>query len=554
MDRPDFSRITFVADPAAFPIQADDRVAWIPAHITDHEVLFAHLKRQLPFPDVFRRSWAILQQYLPDAVFGDVRRAVILHADVPALPVEPNGWRQTLGYLSTLAYSVQLVQEQWPHQEKELLVVFPSSCYEQIKALFDLPDEWDLWYGLDGGVVVGDLYSPPWPFIQHALSRLDGVTVDKCSIHHPKAGELDIMTVRSGGYCLTYSFDPHAVPAAPIPLDPHASYPESIMAMTYLLPTPETSAMETFATLLQTVAAFIRTGGVMTETPWRRLTIPGDYFDANGFEDDEDIFLEWDENQVQCLIMNGMERHPDDGWQDADIPAWVRLLRQGDLQDRLSALCVIGRSQLSRRRALLLPFLESPWTAERWVSARFLAPLHEEKALPVLLQMLTEEVPLSPLSPGEERDEWYDNWRVYGPRLLRGWQHPDIIPALTRALHLNLETESYAPHRFLGWYRFRSTCCRELGRREAFDALDSFDRTDVRVRVALVQIAQGYYLAQQQYSSLRAEMEQVRTLMDDQNARPALCQILETRAGLTHAEACTLIERYEDDECEVDRE
>src|SRR5207302_1344501 len=120
---------------------------------------------------------------------------------------------------------------------------------------------------------------------------------------------------------------------------------------------------------------------------------------------------------------------------------WQDVLAQPDvpLSRRLAALCVVGFSDLPEAPALLRPFLHSPVKQERWVSARFLGMWQDEESLPILLSMLTDELPMT---AQESNNYWYESWRWYAPRLLRKWQTPEVGTQLRNSLAVWSQAES----------------------------------------------------------------------------------------------------------------
>ena len=131
-----------------------------------------------------------------------------------------------------------------------------------------------------------------------------------------------------------------------------------------------------------------------------------------------------------------------------DVPTLLRALREGSPLDKYFALSTLGVRAYTEDPFLsedVLPFLQSPFSIERWISALCLGQMNEPEAFPVLTTMLTEFFPphkqyMSERFKGEV--EWhYDHWRAYIPALFVQWNQYASIPQLRFALQEVLRVE-----------------------------------------------------------------------------------------------------------------
>src|SRR5260370_37088140 len=125
-------------------------------------------------------------------------------------------------------------------------------------------------------------------------------------------------------------------------------------------------------------------------------------------------------------------------WGGLDLDIFKQVLEERKGQDRLIALFALGYSQEPEARLLLLPFLASPHQRERWACAVCLGQLRDERAIPVLKEMLLEE--------GYENLTGDDNslyqvdfcsetQRGRAASLLAAWNIPQSVPSLRQTDH-----------------------------------------------------------------------------------------------------------------------
>jgi len=95
---------------------------------------------------------------------------------------------------------------------------------------------------------------------------------------------------------------------------------------------------------------------------------------------------------------------------------------------------------------LLLPFLTSPLPRERWASALSLGFMQEERAFPVLLNMLTGYLPPPDWPEFQGYDLWlYNGWRGQAILVIAEWKRPEAVTSLLQALCVYQNIEQSIP-------------------------------------------------------------------------------------------------------------
>jgi hypothetical protein len=142
-----------------------------------------------------------------------------------------------------------------------------------------------------------------------------------------------------------------------------------------------------------------------------------------------------------------------DRWGKLTQETFLRVLREGEGEETLFAIFALGYLGATPAREHLLPFLESAQATERWASAISLGTLREERALPVLTTLLTENVLAQQRLDWEQRIIWqqtgwrYDAWLYDVIRILGAWGNPDLAPYLRHALEeIRRLVEREPPH------------------------------------------------------------------------------------------------------------
>ena len=186
-------------------------------------------------------------------------------------------------------------------------------------------------------------------------------------------------------------------------------------------------------------------------------------------------------------------------WGGFNKETLVRVLSEGQGEDRLLAICLIGASDFSQARTLLLPFLQSPEAKERWFSALYLGRKKEKLALPVLITMLTEFFPSEEIPTPVTDLAWFDEVRGRAVSTLLLWKDASLVVAFRRAFATSVEAEHSLPDHpvlrriiLLHWYSYQDGLSYALGRKGAFGALTGIPLSPPRQRIAILKMAIGY--------------------------------------------------------------
>jgi hypothetical protein len=222
------------------------------------------------------------------------------------------------------------------------------------------------------------------------------------------------------------------------------------------------------------------------------------------YRNEEEILLESTSGMAIDTIRQGLEQAGYNKEPAFSLKYWQEILIQPDalLLNRLTALCIIGFSMLPEATELLRPFLHSPVKQERWASARFLGMQQDEEALPILLSMLTDELPITGHKSGPGLDDyWYDYWRFYALRLLRKWQNPEVEKRLRESLAVWLQAEPQFDQDIATWRDYEQKLCYELGYRADLTALDNLSLEEERRQELLLQMERGYKVMRKNMTS-----------------------------------------------------
>lgn len=164
-----------------------------------------------------------------------------------------------------------------------------------------------------------------------------------------------------------------------------------------------------------------------------------------------------------------------DIWGDLSLETFTRVLQDGQGEDRVIAIFVVGSQGSAGVREHLLPFLESDQPMERWASALCLGAMKEERVLAHLLYMITEFLPSErkPTSQGERL--WlFNNWRHEAILLLTAWSRPEVVTTLLHAVRTFWQLEHMPEtNRLLkrDWRHYQEYVMYTLGWLGRFDVL-----------------------------------------------------------------------------------
>ena len=237
-------------------------------------------------------------------------------------------------------------------------------------------------------------------------------------------------------------------------------------------------------------------------------------------------------------------------WGDARLLTFARVLEQAQGDDQMAAAFAIGYTRSAWARDLLRPFLQSDDPGVRWASALSLGEMKDERARPVLVQMLGEFLPPPYTPPGEVGPDWFEVRHMHVAHLLGRWGDPALIPALRETLVRVWQVERDAPAHInqagmqLRW-DYQDALAYALGQLGAFDALAGLEVPTHRSRVWTVNLAMGYLNVQDRYHTtclgFSGDPMHVEAYQD---LFPLLLRVLQQQVGLSSQEATTYLQGY----------
>lgn len=218
-------------------------------------------------------------------------------------------------------------------------------------------------------------------------------------------------------------------------------------------------------------------------------------------------------------------------WGGIDDMTLLHVIQVAHGPDRLVAIFAIGHRTLTQTQDLLLPLLESPDQLERCASACCFALKRDERAIPVLLDMLVHDPPTDKRGWSEPgADPWYYSFRGRIARLFATWGPPTVVPVLRHAFVLLWEREQHGRrNEFDYWYQDATLYA--IGRRGALGALSGMALPVSRLRLALVFLALGYVRADERFDDLHREM------LLDRELRLEVARVLQEHFGLSVEES-----------------
>ncbi len=196
----------------------------------------------------------------------------------------------------------------------------------------------------------------------------------------------------------------------------------------------------------------------------------------------------------------------------------------------------------------LAPFLHSDDPGVKWAAVLSLGEMRDERARPVLVEMLQAFLPPPYTPPGEVGPDWFEMKQKQVARLLGRWGDPLLIPVLRETLTRVWQIEQNAPdHQGLRtqvWAQYRDELAYALGQLDAFDALADLHVPAPRRRVWTVNMAFGYLHAQACYKSSCLGIVTDMSSGKHQDLRPILLQVLQQKSGLSSQEAAVHLQEY----------
>lgn len=236
-------------------------------------------------------------------------------------------------------------------------------------------------------------------------------------------------------------------------------------------------------------------------------------------------------------------------WGGINLKTFVRVLSEGQDEERLLAICVIGESSLPRARALLLPFLSSDLPQALWISAIYLGRKKEKQALPILITMLTEYLP-SKEFPIPDNMLWFDELRVSAASTLMFWNDASLVAAYRRAFLTSVNAEQYLPDHpvkrriiLYNWFGYQDKLSYALGRKGAFGALIGLPLSPCRQRIAMIKMVIGY----KQVLLHTIDNRLVYSWEQNEELKTTMKAVLEQRFGLSKEEQEEALNQFKQD-------
>jgi hypothetical protein len=336
---------------------------------------------------------------------------------------------------------------------------------------------------------IADEFAPFWESVHQYLTYLDGLTAEDCTLSREDIGSMTITyNKHDKSYWITYQ--------AP-------GQQELMLGSQEHSPSLPSSGVP-FALASQVLETFFVHGERSSTVYWHELSHEDQHtlsrmYRSWYYRNQEEFFLEATGRWAFETIGEGLVEAVYHGEPAFSLAYWQESLSLPNtpLLRRLTALCLISFSNLPETAELLRPFLYSSVKQERWVSARFFGMERDEDALPILLSMLTDELPIVGRTSGEGLDDhWYDGWRYYALRLLRKWQTPEVEKRLQDSLAVWVQAEPQFDQDIDSWKDYEKEVCYELGYRGALTALANLPMEDQHKHELLTALEQGYEVKQ----------------------------------------------------------
>lgn len=232
-------------------------------------------------------------------------------------------------------------------------------------------------------------------------------------------------------------------------------------------------------------------------------------------------------------------------WGSLEIPAFVRVLKEGADEDVLLALFALGSPGQPWTKELLIPYVHSSQPMERWAAVLGLAELQEETVLPILLELLTAFFPPEEKPAFLGDDLWlYNGYRNRALRILAEWAKPETIPALFAAAQAYFQVEQAIPEQIdfarRSWRWSQGKAMYALGWKGRFDLIPSFDVPEATRFNWIVCMAAGFIHAHQYYPRW-----QTRSWRFQPGLKEQVKSVLNEQLGLSEEEQEQYIRVYE---------
>lgn len=257
--------------------------------------------------------------------------------------------------------------------------------------------------------------------------------------------------------------------------------------------------------------------------------------------------------EMYDIYMSQFCRH----WGSIDTTVCQRVLVEGDPDEQLAALCVLGLSG-PVYKMLVYPFLRSSVAKERWCSAICLSGIQEKDVVPSLCTMLTEFLPDAHTEGLQEilsyanqylppdADWWHELRRCTIARALRPWKQPEIEVVLKVALKKLIVAEEYMRSHADVCVFNEEIILHELGYRGVLDIFADVQLGPRHKQIAYCALATGWYEAHTQEDYPWWEEFLTEPLIMHQPTNLLLRRILMEQFHLAEEMAKAYLENYYD--------
>ena len=236
-------------------------------------------------------------------------------------------------------------------------------------------------------------------------------------------------------------------------------------------------------------------------------------------------------------------------WGGIDLDTFVRVLKEGQGEERVLAIFALGYTRTPFARELLLPFLQSTEPRERCASALCLGQMREEQALPVLCAMLTAFFPPKEQPASVADGRWfYNGCRLEAIMIIAEWARPEVIPELLKALQAYWDLEqAIIEHSHFGigsdyWRRCQGRVAYALGWLGTFDLLSTMDVGEQRRLAWNVYLALGNMHAHIGIPDVFMNFEEY--IGKSRGFHDLVCYVLEEQLGLSEEEQERCLNAY----------
>lgn len=193
-------------------------------------------------------------------------------------------------------------------------------------------------------------------------------------------------------------------------------------------------------------------------------------------------------------------------WGGLSDNIFLRVLTQAQDRDRRAAIFAIGQSDFPQAVDVLVPFLKSSQTLERYAAALVLGLRRDARALPIVEEyILADEPCLDDGHPHQDKAArrllpeaqiWFGRYRPVMIRVLASFGPASVVPVLRKAFLKYWQVEQ---HTISSNYRLPDGLLYALGKRGDFSVLQEISLPDFHRRLAMISLVLGAWNADERY-------------------------------------------------------